>query len=92
MRKLNSGGMYIIHINSYVTSKLGILHYVQLFLAYIMISHHYNYIRASIIIIMQYIYIYIYILVNKKFQEIIKGGIVYIKRKWRQDWDMNETL
>ena len=35
-------------------------------------------------------------LVNKKVQEIRKGikiiGIVYIKMKWRQDWDMNETL
>ena len=31
-------------------------------------------------------------LVNKKFQEIRKEYRDYIKRKWRQDWDMNETL
>ena len=32
------------------------------------------------------------ILVKKKFRKIEKEYRDCIKRKWRQDWDMNETL
>ena len=32
------------------------------------------------------------LLVNKKFQKLEKEYRDCIKRKWRQDWDMNETL
>ena len=31
-------------------------------------------------------------LVIKKFRKLEKDNRDYIKRKWRQDWDMNETL
>ena len=31
-------------------------------------------------------------LVNKKFSKLEKEYRDCIKRKWRQDWDMNETL
>ena len=31
-------------------------------------------------------------LVNKNFRKLEKEYMDCIKRKWRQDWDMNETL